>query len=142
MLAIRFQRTGRTKQPFYRVVVSEKTKDTQGKHLEILGSYNPRSKELSVKADKIKHWISKGAQASASVFNLLVKEGILEGKKMKSVSISKARTAKKVEAQKKEADLKAKEEAKKQEELAKAAEVTEAPAAPVADTSASEAETK
>ena len=139
MLAIRFQRTGRTKQPFYRVVVSEKTKDTQGKHLEILGSYNPRSKELSVKADKIKYWLSKGAQASASVFNLLVKEGVLEGKKMKSVSISRARTAKKVEAQKKEADLKAKEEAKKQEELAKAAEAS---AAPVADTSASEAETK
>src|SRR3989339_340680 len=139
MLAIRFQRTGRNKQPFYRVVLSEKTKDTQGRHLEILGNYNPRSKEFNINTDKIKYWISKGAQASASVFNLLVKEGVLEGKKMKSVSISRARTAKKVEAQKKEADLKAKEEAKKQEELAKAAE---APAAPVVDTNASEAETK
>jgi len=122
MLAIRFQRTGRNKQPFYRVVLSEKTKDTQGRHLEILGNYNPRSKEFNINTDKIKYWISKGAQASASVFNLLVKQGILEGKKMKSVSISKARLAKKQSAQVKEAENKAKAEAKKQEVEAQAVE--------------------
>lgn len=95
MLAIRLQRVGRKNKPFYRVVVSEKSKDMYGNHLEILGQYNPHSKEASLKEDRIKHWLSVGAQASASVNNLLIKEGLLEGNKRKSVSISKKRTAKK-----------------------------------------------
>lgn len=94
MLAIRLQRIGRKKQPLYRVVVSEKTKDMYGNHLEILGQYNPHKKEAVLKGDRIKHWLSVGAQASASASNLLIKEGILTGKKKKSVSISKVRTAK------------------------------------------------
>ena len=107
MLAIRFQRVGRTKQPFYRVVVSEKTKDMYGKHLEILGTYNPRSKETALKAERIKHWLSKGAQASAVVFNLLIKEGLIEGqKKKKAVAISKRRQAKKEADNKKEEETK------------------------------------
>ncbi len=94
MLAIRLQRIGRKKHPVYRVVVSEKTKDMYGNHLEILGQYDPRSKESVLKDERIKHWISVGAQASESVSNLLIKEGLLEGKKKKSVSISKKRNAK------------------------------------------------
>jgi len=94
MLAIRLQRVGRKKQPLYRMVVSENTKDMYGDHLEILGQYNPHKKEALLKTDRIKHWISKGAQASASASNLLIKEGVLEGKKKKSVSISKKRSAK------------------------------------------------
>ena len=94
MLAIRLQRIGRKKQPLYRVVVSEKTKDMYGNHLEILGQYNPHNKQAVLKGDRIKHWLSVGAQASASASNLLIKEGILTGKKKKSVSISKVRTAK------------------------------------------------
>ncbi|PLX24659.1 30S ribosomal protein S16, partial [Candidatus Parcubacteria bacterium] len=57
MLAIRLQRVGRKKLPIYRVVVSEKTKDTYGDHLEILGTYNPHSKEANLKVDRIKHWL-------------------------------------------------------------------------------------
>ncbi|MDD5749485.1 MAG: 30S ribosomal protein S16 [Patescibacteria group bacterium] len=100
MLAIRFQRTGRNKQPYYRVVVSEKTKDMYGRHLEILGTYNPRSKEIALKVERIKYWLEKGAQASDVVFNLFVREGILAGKKRKAVAISKRRQAKQAEAQK------------------------------------------
>ena len=95
MLAIRLQRVGRKKQPLYRVVVSEKTKDTYGDHLEILGSYNPHKKEAVLKEDRIKHWLSQGAQSSSSVNNLFIKEGIVEGAKTKSVRISKKRAAKK-----------------------------------------------
>jgi small subunit ribosomal protein S16 len=96
MLAIRLQRTGKTGQPFYRLLVSEKAKDTQSGFLETLGSYNPRSKETKFLADRIKYWLSKGAQASNTVHNLLLKEGILvDQAKRKSVSISKKRAAKK-----------------------------------------------
>lgn len=122
MLAIRFQRTGRTKQPFYRIVVSEKTKDMYGRHLEILGNYNPRSKELNIQEDKVKHWLGLGAQTSASVFNLLVSKGILAGKKMKAVSISNSRKAKQEENKKKEAASKAAAETPKEavvEEISK-----------------------
>ncbi|MFA6308107.1 MAG: 30S ribosomal protein S16 [Patescibacteria group bacterium] len=106
MLAIRLQRIGRKKQPLYRVVVSENTKDMYGNHLEILGQYNPHSKEAILKADRIKYWVSKGAQVSASISNLLTKEGILVSAKKKAVSISKKRAAKKAV---KDAENKAKE---------------------------------
>lgn len=95
MLAIRMQRVGRKKQPLYRVVVSEKTKDMYGNHLEILGQYNPHTKEATLKEDRIKHWLGIGAQASESLFNLLLSKGIVEGKKHKAVKISKKRQAKK-----------------------------------------------
>lgn len=95
MLAIRLQRVGRRKQPLYRLVVSEKTKDTYGNHLEILGQYNPHTKEAVLKEDRIKHWLGQGAQASASVTNLLINKGVVKGDKQKAVSISKTRAAKK-----------------------------------------------
>jgi len=106
MLAIRFARVGRKRQPLYRIVVSEKTKDMYGNHLEILGTYNPDTKVAKLEVERIKHWMEKGAQASASVFNLLLKENIVEGKAQKSVSISDKRKAKKA---------KSAEEAKKEE---------------------------
>ena len=95
MLAIRLQRVGRKKQPLYRVVVSEKTKDTYGNHLEILGQYNPHTKEIVLKEDRIKYWLDNGAQASATVHNFFLKQGIIEGQKAKAVAISKKRQAKK-----------------------------------------------
>jgi len=96
MLMIRLQRIGKKKQPTYRLVISEKTKDTQGDSLEILGHYNPLSKDktLELKEDRIKHWLDKGAQASNTVHNLLIKAGIVTGKKKKSVVITNKRQAK------------------------------------------------
>jgi small subunit ribosomal protein S16 len=86
MLAIRLQRTGKKNRPSYRVVVSEKKRDLYGKHNEILGNYDPvaEPKVLNLKADRIKYWISVGAQPSPTVQNLLVKENIIEDKKLKS----------------------------------------------------------
>ncbi|MBT4209711.1 MAG: 30S ribosomal protein S16 [Candidatus Komeilibacteria bacterium] len=120
MLAIRLQRVGRKKQPLYRVVVSERSKDMYGDHLEILGQYDPHKKEAALKEDRIKHWLSVGAQASASANNLLIKAGILEGDKKKSVSISKKRAAKK-EGDKAEDK---KDEAPAKDETPKAVEAT------------------
>lgn len=109
MLMIRLQRIGKKKQPSYRLIVSDKTKDTQAGNLEILGHYNPitNPKVIEFKADRIKYWISVGAQLSNTVNNLLLKQGIIQGKKMKSVAVSKKRQTK---IEKEKADKAAKTE--------------------------------
>jgi len=89
MLAIRLSRVGKKKYATFRVVVSEKTKDTVGNYLELLGNYNPHTNEAVLKADRIKHWISKGAQPSGSVHNLLVEHKVIEGEKIKVANIKK-----------------------------------------------------
>jgi small subunit ribosomal protein S16 len=119
MLCIRLQRIGKKKQPIYRFIVSDKHKDTQANSIEIVGLYNPitQPKQLELKKDRIEYWLSVGAQPSPTVHNILLKEGMVKGKKEKAVFISKKRAAK----------LEAKKEAKKAAE--KAAEKVEAPAA-------------
>lgn len=67
----------------YRLVISEKSRDPWGKPLEILGSYNPYTKELQAKADRIKYWLGTGAQMSPTVNNLLVGKNIISGEKIK-----------------------------------------------------------
>lgn len=96
MLRLRLQRVGKKKQPVYRLIVSERIHDTQAGNIEILGEYNPVMKEkvMNFNADRIKHWLSVGAQPSETVHNLLVKAGIIEGKAQRVVSISKKRQKK------------------------------------------------
>ena len=96
MLTIRLQRVGKTKKPTYRLVISEKARDTQDVYLELLGSFNPHVKEnqLVAKADRITYWISKGATMSPTVNNLFIKAGIVPGKMAKSVFLSQKRSAK------------------------------------------------
>lgn len=83
MLIIRLQRKGKHKNPVYRVVINEKTKTPQSNILEILGNYNPHTNEFVAKADRVKHWISMGAQTSGTIHNLLVAKGIIKGEKIK-----------------------------------------------------------
>ncbi|MDD5340893.1 MAG: 30S ribosomal protein S16 [Patescibacteria group bacterium] len=94
MLCLKLARVGKTKLPTFRLIVCEKTKDPWGSYLENLGTYNPRSKELNFDADRIKYWLSKGAQTSGTVWNLLVSKGIVEGKKKKASRISRKRQEK------------------------------------------------
>jgi small subunit ribosomal protein S16 len=96
MLTIRLTRIGKKKQPFYRFIVSEKSKDPWGKALEILGIYNPLTSPatLVLKQDRIAHWISKGAQCSDSVWNLLIDQKLVTGAKRHINSISKRRKEK------------------------------------------------
>ena len=96
MLMLRFQRVGKKKHPSYRLVVSEKTKDTQSGTLENLGIYNPAAnpKVIDLKKDRIAYWMSVGAQLSGSVNNLFVNQNIIKGDKKKSVFLSKKRKAK------------------------------------------------
>jgi len=99
MLKIRLARVGKKKKPLYRVVISENTKDMYGDHLEILGQYNPHDKKITLQTERIEYWLSKGAQTSDTVHNLLVKEGVIkDGKKAKAVAISKKRKAKQEKA--------------------------------------------
>lgn len=82
MLKIRLQRTGKKNDPSYRVVVTDSRNAPQSRRfLEVLGSYNPKKGNLQLEAEKIKHWISKGAQISDTVSNILINAKIIEGKK-------------------------------------------------------------
>lgn len=96
MLSIRLTRVGKRKQPFYRLIVLEKTRDPWGRSLEILGNYNPHTSPstLEIKTDRVKHWLEKGAQPSDTVWNLLVENKLVEGEKRNKIKLSKARKAK------------------------------------------------
>ena len=83
MLKIRLQRTGRTNDPSYRVVVTEHTNGPKsGRAVEKVGTYNPKSKERTLDAERIKYWISKGAKPSGTMHNMLISAGIISGKKV------------------------------------------------------------
>ncbi|HQB51064.1 MAG TPA: 30S ribosomal protein S16 [bacterium] len=86
MLKIKLARIGKKKAPIYRFIISEVGRDPYGRVLENLGSYNPRSKELQAKADRINHWISQGAQMTTTVNNLLVGHKIVKGEVIRVVS--------------------------------------------------------
>lgn len=80
---IRFQRIGRTNDPAFRIVLLEKERAAKaGNIVEQLGTYNPRSKALTLDAAKVKEWIAQGAQPTDSIRNLLITKGVIEGKKV------------------------------------------------------------
>jgi len=135
MLAIKLAQTGKTNKKMFRLIVSEKGRDPYGDVLEILGSYNPHSKDLAAKTDRIKYWLSQGAQMTATVNNLLIHKQIIEGKK---VAASKAGQ----KSEKRQAQNKAKAEKKASREAAPAPEPDKAPATdkPAAATGSVEAE--
>jgi small subunit ribosomal protein S16 len=98
MLMIRLSRIGKKNKPMYRLIISEKSRDLYGRSLEILGSYNPYSKELEAQADRIKYWLSRGAGMSATVNNLLIEKKIIEGKKIKAIRVKKGEKEEKAAA--------------------------------------------
>ena len=78
LLKIRLSRTGKKQQPSYRVVVQEHTAPIKGRFVEILGFYRPADnpKVFEVDVDRVKHWISVGAQPTDTVAVLLKKNGL------------------------------------------------------------------
>ncbi len=80
MVKIRLRRIGLRNQPSYRIVASEKESPRDGKFLEILGSYNPRTEPFTfeVAEDRIYHWMNNGAQPSESVAQLFNAVGLME----------------------------------------------------------------
>jgi small subunit ribosomal protein S16 len=73
VLMIRLARIGKKKNPFYRVVVTEKTRPRNGRFVEIVGTYDPSKKPAAVDLDRVRvdYWISKGAQPSDTVRSFL-----------------------------------------------------------------------
>lgn len=90
MLQIRLLRVGKKHHPYFRLVLVNKGK-RPGKYLENLGFYSPTDKKnriQNLEAEKIKYWISKGAQATPTVYNILIDAKAISGEKIK-VKISK-----------------------------------------------------
>ena len=82
MLAIKLQRIGKKHQPGYRLVVAEKRSKMIAPPVEDLGAYNPFSKEITLKKERVEYWISKGAKLTATAHNLLVSKGFIQGAKI------------------------------------------------------------
>ena len=84
MLMIRLQRTGRKHEPTFRVVLTDsKNGPKSGKALEVLGSYDSRrGDKAEFNGEKIKYWISKGAQLSGTMHNMLISRKVITGKKI------------------------------------------------------------
>lgn len=77
-VAIRFQRFGRKKAPFYRLVAIDSRERREGRPLERLGFYDPLKKETNLNAPAIKKWLAVGAQPTETVANLLKKAMVLD----------------------------------------------------------------
>lgn len=121
MLKIRLQRVGRKREPSFRVVLTDSKNSTKsGKTLEVIGSYDPRFNNPVINADRVKHWMSVGAQVTDTVHNILVGKKIIDGKK-KNVLPKKSPIVKEPTAEEKAAA----------EEAAKAAAAAAAPKAEV-----------
>lgn len=91
MVVLRLNRVGKKNHATFRLIVSDKRKDTLGTYLEQVGVYNPHQQPatLELNADRVKYWLSVGAQPSDTVHNLLVEKGFINGTK-KIVAKAKA----------------------------------------------------
>ena len=80
MVKIRLRRTGTKKKPSYRVVVTDSRMPRDGRFIEIIGHYNPRTEPVTVQIheDRVLHWLSVGAQPTDTVNSLLKNSGTLE----------------------------------------------------------------
>lgn len=130
MLKIRFFRVGKKNQPCFKIVVTDKRRPPRGgRFVEEVGFWNPLTKQRTLKKERIKYWLSKGAKASDSVYNLLLKEKVCQGKKIplhkkkkekETVKEAKkpeeAKSEEKKEQPKEEPKEESKEEIKKEEE--------------------------
>src|SRR5690242_4634728 len=77
---IRLRRVGRKKAPMYRIVVADSKSPRDGKFIEIVGQYQPRTGDqaLNLNTDRVNHWLSVGAQPTDTVRSLLRKAGVLK----------------------------------------------------------------
>ena len=80
MVKLRLKRMGAKKQPSYRIVAADSRAPRDGRFIEILGFYNPRSNPAEIKLDEenILKWLNNGAQPTETVRSILSKEGIMK----------------------------------------------------------------
>lgn len=73
MVKIRLKRVGRRNVPLYRIVAADSRRSRDGKYLEAVGYYNPKSKQLSLNKERVDYWLSKGAQATNTTKRLITR---------------------------------------------------------------------
>ena len=95
MLAIKLKRIGKKGQPSYRVVIQPKRSKLNGRFIEDLGWYDPVTKKTKILGERVLHWMKQGAQPTATVHNLLVREKIIS---LPKIPVHKKFVAKKEEA--------------------------------------------
>jgi small subunit ribosomal protein S16 len=143
MLMMRLQRVGRKNDPSYRIVVTDKRTGVKSdKHVDRLGSYNPKMNHIQLDTEKVKEWLSKGVQPSDTMHNLLISQKVIEGKKI-NVLPRKSPIVDEEAVKKAEEEAAAKAEAEKvsaEAEATKETEVEEAPAEKTETEDVSEAE--
>lgn len=133
-LAIRMTRQGAKKRPFFHIVVADSRSPRDGRHIERLGSYDPmlpreREDRVKLNAERIKHWLSVGAQPSDRVARFLGEAKIIDMPKWNETPNKSAPKKKAQERAKTNADLAAKKAAAAAEAAAAPAPAPEAPAA-------------
>lgn len=145
MLTIRLARVGKKNRAQFQIVLQEHTVAPGGRHVEVLGSYDPHQKKTTLQEERIQYWLGQGVQSSDTAYNILVKNNLIKGDKRKVKLFKKvdpeaekaaAEAAEKTAVEKVAAEAAAKEaaEAPKAEEVAaavveeKAPETTETPA--------------
>ncbi len=106
MLNIRLSRVGKKGHAQYKVVVAEKTSPVKGKFVEQVGSYDPHTKELIAKKDRVEYWIGNGAACSDTVKNLFIEKGVIKGDKVKLTFKKKKGEEVDTEGEKKKEDVK------------------------------------
>jgi len=85
MLTIRLQRTGTKNKPDFRIVLAQSYRSASKKSLEVLGHYNPRSKNFGIKdPERLNYWLAQHVSVSPTVHNLLIEKKIMTGKKVKA----------------------------------------------------------
>ena len=137
---MRLQRVGRKNDPAYRIVVTDKRTGVKSdKHVDRIGSYNPKLGTIILDKDKAGQWLSQGVQPSGTMHNILVSQGVLDAKKINvlprkspivdEAAIKKAadEAAAKAEAEKVAAEEKAAADAAPAEEVASEETVDETP---------------
>ena len=131
MLIIRLQRVGRIHEPTFRVVLVDSKRSTKsGQALEILGNHDTRKAKnnSNVDAERIKYWISKGAQLSDTMRNLLISKKVITGKKVNALP-KKRPIKKELTEEEKKAAADAEAKAKADKAAAEAPKTEETPKA-------------
>ena len=82
MLAIKFRSVGKKHQRSFRIVVTEKRSKLQGRYIEDLGWFDPKTDKYQVNAEAAKKWITHGEQPTDTIRNLFVKAGVMKGPKI------------------------------------------------------------
>ncbi len=94
MLILRFQKQGKKKDFVFRIIaVDSRVAVNSGKAKEILGWYNPKTKQTELKKERILYWLNQGAQVSDTCYNFLIQNKVIQGKK-RPIKISKKKIKK------------------------------------------------